>query len=142
MDDIHFAISNSYYGNELKCIYSDLNSKDLIFRIRLNSSLLNKTKKEKNAAESLDQSDHIYLLRNFQESILNNIVLRGISKITNVLPVKVQNNVVKDDGKFKQQDIWTLQTTGSNLLEILSYDLSILKELLVMILKKYMMFWV
>ena len=83
---------------------------------------MNKTKKEKNAAESLDQSDHIYLLRNFQESILNNIVLRGISKITNVLPVKVQNNVVKDDGKFKQQDIWTLQTTGSNLLEILSYD--------------------
>tara|TARA_B100000035_G_scaffold274083_1_gene250228 strand:+ start:1758 stop:6281 length:4524 start_codon:yes stop_codon:yes gene_type:complete len=122
MDDINFAISNSYYGNELKCIYSDLNTKDLVFRIRLNSSLLNKTKKEKNAAESLDQSDHIYLLRNFQESILNNIVLRGISKITNVLPVKVQNNVVKDDGKFKQQDIWTLQTTGSNLLEILSYD--------------------
>ena len=122
MDDIHFAITNSCYGNELNCVYSDLNSKDLVFRIRLNSNLLNKTKKDKNAAESLDQSDHIYLLRNFQENILNNIVLRGVSKITNVLPVKVQNNVVKDDGKFKQQDIWTLQTTGSNLLEILSYD--------------------
>jgi DNA-directed RNA polymerase II subunit RPB1 len=72
--------------------------------------------------ESLDQSDHIYLLRNFQESILNNIVLRGISKITNVLPVKVQNNVVKEEGRFKQQDIWTLQTTGSNLLDILAED--------------------
>jgi DNA-directed RNA polymerase II subunit RPB1 len=122
MDDIHFAITNSYYGKELNCVYSDLNSKDLIFRIRLNSSVLSKTKKDKNMPESLDQSDHIYLLRNFQESILNNIVLRGISKITNVLPVKVQNNVVKEEGRFKQQDIWTLQTTGSNLLDILAED--------------------
>tara|TARA_Y100000022_G_scaffold71447_1_gene61500 strand:+ start:490 stop:5013 length:4524 start_codon:yes stop_codon:yes gene_type:complete len=122
MDDIHFAITNSYYGKELNCVYSDLNSKDLIFRIRLNSSVLSKTKKDKNMPESLDQSDHIYLLRNFQESILNNIVLRGISNITNVLPVKVQNNVVKEEGRFKQQDIWTLQTTGSNLLDILAED--------------------
>ena len=122
MDDIHFAITNSYYGKELNCVYSDLNSKDLIFRIRLNSSVLSKTKKDKNMPESLDQSDHIYLLRNFQESILNNIVLRGISDITNVLPVKVQNNVVKEEGRFKQQDIWTLQTTGSNLLDILAED--------------------
>ena len=52
MDDIHFAITNSCYGNELSCVYSDLNSKDLIFRIRLNSNLLNKTKKDKNSAES------------------------------------------------------------------------------------------
>ena len=122
MDDIHFAITNSYYGKELNCVYSDLNSKDLIFRIRLNSSVLTKTKKDKTTDMSLDQSDHIYLLRNFQENILNDIVLRGISNITNVLPVKVQNNVVKDDGRFKQQDIWTLQTTGSNLLKILAED--------------------
>ena len=122
MDDIHFAITNSYYGKELNCVYSDLNSKDLIFRIRLNSSVLTKTKKDKTTDMSLDQSDHIYLLRNFQENILNDIVLRGISNITNVLPVKVQNNVVKNDGRFKQEDIWTLQTTGSNLLKILAED--------------------
>ena len=122
MDDIHFAITNSYYGKELNCVYSDLNSKDLIFRIRLNSTVLTKTKKDKTNDMSLDQSDHIYLLRNFQENILNNIVLRGISNITNVLPVKVQNSLVNDDGRFKQQDIWTLQTTGSNLLNILAED--------------------
>ena len=121
MDDVHFAITNSIYGKELNCIYSDFNSKNLVFRIRLNSNLLNKTKKM-DKIESLDQSDHIYLLRNFQENILNNIVLRGTSKIKNVLPVKEKNNIIKEDGRYKQQDIWTLQTTGSNLLDILSYD--------------------
>jgi hypothetical protein len=29
-------------------------------------------------AESLDQTDEIYLLKNFQDTLLNNIVLRGV----------------------------------------------------------------
>ena len=34
MDDINYAIKNSY--DEVSCIYSDYNSDNLIFRIRLN----------------------------------------------------------------------------------------------------------
>lgn len=37
MDDIHFAIINSY-KDRVSCIYSDYNSNKLIFRIRLNAS--------------------------------------------------------------------------------------------------------
>ena len=77
MDDIHFAINNSH-GNDISCVYNDYNSNNLIFRIRMNSSVLNKSKKQKNFNETLDQSDEIYLLRNFQDNILNNVVLRGI----------------------------------------------------------------
>ena len=121
MDDIHFAITNGH-GNDISCVYSDYNSNNLIFRIRLNSSVFNKTKKQKGIPDTLDQSDEIYMLRNFQETLLNNIVLRGIQGIRNVLPRKLQNYVVKDEGKYSQKDIWILDTTGTNLLDVLAFD--------------------
>jgi DNA-directed RNA polymerase beta' subunit len=121
MDDIHFAITNSY-GNDITCVYSDYNSNNLVFRIRLNSNLLNKNKKQKGIPDTLDQSDEIYLLRNFQEMLLNNIVLRGIQGIRNVIPRKLQNYVIKDDGKYNRKDIWVLDTTGSNLMSVLGID--------------------
>jgi DNA-directed RNA polymerase beta' subunit len=130
MDDIHFTITNSY-SSDITCIYSDYNASNLVFRLRLNSNAL--SKKKKVATETLDQSDEIYLLRNFQETILNNIVLRGISGIRNVIPRKLQNQLVmdkkvddrliqKEDGKFIKKDTWILDTTGSNLLEVLGLD--------------------
>jgi|UniRef100_A0A6C0IMA5 DNA-directed RNA polymerase II subunit RPB1 len=129
MDDVHYAITNSVSAKDLNCVYSDMNSKNLVFRLRPNNSIFTtkktagmKAKKENAVPDPLDQSDHIYMLRDFQEELLNKIVLRGIERITNVLPVKMQNNVVKEDGYYKQQDIWTLQTTGSNLLDILAED--------------------
>jgi DNA-directed RNA polymerase II subunit RPB1 len=121
MDDIHFAI-NSSNGNNISCVYSDYNSDNLIFRIRMNSSVLNKSKKQKGVPESLDQSDDIYLLRNFQENVLNNIVLRGISGITDVMPRKLQNMVKEVDDKYIQTDMWVLDTKGTNLMEVLSFD--------------------
>jgi|LauGreDrversion4_2_1035121.scaffolds.fasta_scaffold07523_3 DNA-directed RNA polymerase II subunit RPB1 len=121
MDDIHFAINNSY-GNDITCTYSDYNANNLVFRIRLNSNILNKTKKQKGAAISLDQSDEIYTLRNFQETMLNSIVLRGISGITNVIPRKLQNRLVKENDKYVQKDIWVMDTNGTNLREVLGFD--------------------
>jgi len=121
MDDIHFAITNSH-GNDISCVYSDYNANNLVFRIRLNSSIFNKSKKQKGIADTLDQSDEIYMLRNFQEALLNNIVLRGINGIDNVNPRKLKNNVSRDEGKYIAKDVWVLDTTGSNLMEILAMD--------------------
>ena len=126
MDDIHFAIKNSYYGNDITCVYSDYNSDKLVFRIRMNSNVF-KSKKSKGFAEKgitdpLDQSDDIYLLKNFQDSLLNNIVLRGVNGIQNVIPRKLQNMVVKEEGKYVKKDVWILDTTGSNLMETLAID--------------------
>ena len=121
MDDIHFAITNSHYGSEISCVYSDYNSDRLVFRIRMNSTVFSKTKK-RGVAETLDQSDEIYMLKNFQDSLLNNIVLRGISRIENVMPRKVQNAVTKEDGKYVKKDCWVLDTTGSNMLEAMGLD--------------------
>jgi len=121
MDDIHFAITNSH-GDEISCVYSDYNSDNLVFRIRLNEKLLKGKKPLKGISDTLDQSDDIYLLRIFQDNLLNNIVLRGINGVDNVLPRKLQNSVVKDDGKYTHKDIWIMDTTGSNLMQTLSLD--------------------
>jgi DNA-directed RNA polymerase beta' subunit len=121
MDDIHFAIKNSNYGNDITCVYSDYNMDKLVFRIRMNSSVFTKGKK-KGVPDTLDQSDEIYLLRNFQEALLNNVVLRGINGLNNVLPRKVQNMVVPEDGKYIKKDIWVLDTNGTNLLETLALE--------------------
>jgi DNA-directed RNA polymerase II subunit RPB1 len=121
MDDIHFAIKNSSFGNDVHCLYSDYNMDKLVFRVRMNSGVFNKNKK-RGIPESLDQSDEIYLMKNFQDNLLNNIVLRGVNSINNVLPRKLQNMVCMKDGKYVKKDTWVLDTTGTNLLNTLALE--------------------
>jgi len=118
MDDIHFAIKST--NPDIFCIYSDYNDSNLVFRIRLNADVFKKTKSA--SRHPLDQSDDIYLLKNFQDKLLQNIVLRGVHGINNVLPRKLQNMVVKEEGKYVRKDIWVLDTTGTNLLDVLAMD--------------------
>ena len=113
MDDIHFAVTHSYKG-ELSCIYSDYNADNLVMRIRLNKSLTSSKKK------SLDQSDEIYKLKNLQRNMLQNIILRGVKKIPKVILRKSVNQLVEKDGDYEKQDIWVLDTVGSNLQDILT----------------------
>lgn len=119
MDDIHFAIKNSVYGNDIHCVYSDYNMDKLVFRIRTMSNAFAKGKRDK---DTLDQSDEIYMLKGFQDNILNNIVLRGVSGIKNVQARKMQNMLIKEDANYTRKDIWILDTTGSNLIETLGLD--------------------
>ena len=122
MDDVQYAISSSSYGDIVQCIYSDYNDDNLIFRIRVQHPKEKGGKGKQAVPKSLDQSDEIYLLRDIQDNILQNIVLRGINGITNVQPMKMPNMVVKEDGEFSRSDIWTMSTTGSNLMKVLSLD--------------------
>ena len=120
MDDINFAITNAH-RDDVSCVFSDMNSKSLVFRIRLNSSVFNKGKK-KGAVESLDQSDEIHLLKTFQDNILSNIVLRGVSGIRNVNPRMIKDNVIKEESKYVRKDMWVLDTTGTNLMDLFMLD--------------------
>tara|TARA_Y100001958_G_scaffold27577_3_gene17537 strand:+ start:41106 stop:45644 length:4539 start_codon:yes stop_codon:yes gene_type:complete len=116
MDDVHFAIKNTYH-DDVNCLYSDYNSDNLVFHIRLT----NKSKKA-NVQKSLDQSDEIYILQNFQTELLDNLVLRGIKNISRVIPRKITDSLVEEDGVFVKKETWVLDTVGSNLLDILGLD--------------------
>jgi DNA-directed RNA polymerase II subunit RPB1 len=120
MDDVSFAINGSY-RDEVQCIYSDFNDDKLVFRIRMKNIMQNsKTKKIK--LNPLDQSDQIYMLKNFQDKLLENIVLRGVQNINKVILRKIKDNVVENSGSYKKQEIWVLDTIGTNMLDVLGLD--------------------
>lgn len=122
MDDINFTLNNSYKG-EISCVYSDYNADKLIFRIRMKNLLKPGNKAVKKAKlNPLDQSDQIYILKNFQDQLLNNVVLRGVNKINKVILRKVKDSLIEKGGAFTKQDIWVLDTIGTNLLEVLGLD--------------------
>jgi DNA-directed RNA polymerase II subunit RPB1 len=61
-------------------------------------------------------------LKNFQEQLLDNVVLRGIKGINKVILRKIKDNLVENNGVYKREDIWVLDTVGTNLLEVLGLD--------------------
>ena len=120
IEDINFAIKN-VYSDELDCLFGDYNSDNIVFRIRLNS-VIKKIKEKNNNTKPLDQSNEIYLIQNFQDQLLNNMVLRGVKDIGRVIPRKITDSVTEKDGKYARRDIWVLDTVGTNLLDLLSVD--------------------
>jgi len=119
MDDVNFTLK-SCFEDQISCVYSDFNSDKLIFRIRMNEVLKNGGKgQNKTKVNPLDQSDHIYILKNFQDQLLQNVVLRGIKGIRKVILRKVVDNMVEHNGIYKKEDIWVLDTIGTNLLDVL-----------------------
>ena len=119
MDDINFTLVN-IYDSQVSCIYSDYNDDNLIFRIRIDDSLKSSTK---NASKlTLDQSDKIYMLKHFQDQMLNNIVIRGIKRINKVNLRKIKNSFSEENGQYMKKDIWVLDTIGTNLIDVLSLD--------------------
>ena len=115
MDDIHFAIKNSI-KQHINCVYNDFNDNNLIFRIRVMEAINHK----KN--NSLDQTDEVYKLKNLQETILKNVILRGVKNIPKVLLRKIPNTSIKENGNYIAKDVWVLDTVGSNLKDILTLD--------------------
>ena len=124
MDDINFTLK-ACFDEQVNCIYSDFNSDKLIFRIRMNEIIKSGTNRngaKKISVNPLDQSDQIYILKNLQDQILKNVVLRGIKGINKVILRKIIDNMVENNGIYKKQDIWVLDTIGTNLLDVLGLD--------------------
>jgi DNA-directed RNA polymerase II subunit RPB1 len=119
MDDIHFTLKNAY-KEDVSCIYSDYNDDNLVFRLRLNNIL--SAKKKAGMQNPLDQSDEIYLLKNFQDQLLDNLILRGVKKIDKVILRKVTDTLFETDGLYEKKETWVLDTVGTNLLDLLALD--------------------
>jgi DNA-directed RNA polymerase II subunit RPB1 len=115
MDDIHFTINNSY-GNDITCVFSDYNANDLVFRVRVKGSIA------ASKQTTLDQSDEIYMLKNIEHNLMNNIILKGVKGIKKANLRKLQNSLVHEDGKYVKKEKWVVDTVGTNLKTILAMD--------------------
>jgi DNA-directed RNA polymerase II subunit RPB1 len=124
MDDVNYTLKNCF-DEQINCIYSDFNADKLVFRIRMNDiikSASGRGGQKKPKVNPLDQSDQIYILKNFQDQLLQNVVLRGIKGINKVILRKIIDNMVEHNGVYKKQEIWVLDTIGTNLLDVLGLD--------------------
>jgi len=99
----------------VSCIFSDYNQDHLVFRVRLNNIASKKNK----MAETLDQQDEIYKLKNFQDQLLDNLVLRGIKGLNKLIPRKITDSLILDDGSYKRKETWVLDSVGTILLTCL-----------------------
>lgn len=119
MDDIHFTLNN-IYKDQISCVFSDYNADKLVFRVRMTEVIKQNASKTAVNKKPLNQFDQIYILKNFQDNLLKNVVIRGVKGIKKVSMRKVKNNMVEHNGTYVTEDQWVLDTTGSNLLDVLA----------------------
>ena len=116
MDDVNFAIKQSNDFKATTCIYSDYNSDKLIFRIYPSEA-----KKKPKSRSAFYDMDYVYTLKEIRTKLLN-LVLRGVKNIRKVNIRTVKNNVTKINGNYETQQIWVLDTVGTNLLDVLGLE--------------------
>ena len=73
-------------------------------------------------AEPLDQSNEIYLLKNFQDNLLQNTILRGVKNVESVILRKEPNSMIYVEGKYVKKESWVIDSAGTNLIDVLALD--------------------
>ena len=104
-----------YDKDKIQFIYSDDNSKNIIGRIYINSDI------EGNISQYnglLDQSDIISIFKNIQEDILNNVNIKGIPNIKNIIISERPFNIKNNDNEIKFVKKWILESDGTNLYDL------------------------
>ena len=62
------------------------------------------------------------MLKNFQDQLLDNLVLRGVKNIDRVIIRKIVDSLTYKDGAYVPQEAWVLDTVGTNLLDLLGIE--------------------
>ena len=116
MEDIFNVIYKhfNHIDEFINCVYSDDNSQELFFRI-------NYITKKNTKVSIIDNEDMISTLKTIETTILN-LILKGIDKIQKASMSNVKSIVDFEDGEYIEKPQWVIDTTGSNLNEILGND--------------------
>jgi DNA-directed RNA polymerase beta' subunit len=107
LSDIQDVIQRNSVEDDIVCIFSDDNAKELMMRIRIR--------------EDSHDGDYLEFLQEL-EKILMGITIRGIPNIEQVQPTMRKKIVYREDGSYNQSTEWYLQTIGVNLLDVLMND--------------------
>ena len=117
MEDVYIAI-NTKYSNNIDFVFSDDNSKELIGRISIESDISGEIDSN-NGLE--DQSDVISTFKNIKSELLENVVIKGVKDITNVVMSEISTKT-KIENVLQDTKEWILETDGTNLIDILALD--------------------
>jgi len=122
MDDVHFAILRTHGSDEVSCVFSDYNNPVLVARISV-LNIKEKADANKFKPNSLDQTDYLSALRQFQTQLLNNLVIRGITNIGGVQVRAINDNVIINElGETVKHPIHVIDTIGTNLKSVMKIE--------------------
>jgi DNA-directed RNA polymerase II subunit RPB1 len=130
MEDIQLAIlewaNKSNDLDRIKYIFSDDNSDELIGRLSINGLSNEIDIEETNLSSDIfngikDQSDIISSLTELTEELLNNIIIKGISGISNLVMNKVKYHRYINE-ELETNEEWIIETDGTNILDIMLND--------------------
>ena len=106
MEDIYHKI-NLTYADDITCVYSDDNSNNLVFRIRIM-----KFKKGDSSINDLN------IVKSFAQNMRDKIIIKGVNGINSVTMYKNQDNYDIEGNNYIKKDEWVLNTNGINLIEL------------------------
>jgi DNA-directed RNA polymerase beta' subunit len=104
LSDIQEVIARNNGEDDIQCIFSDDNAKELMMRIRVRE-------------DSYD-GDYLSFLQEL-EKILMGITIQGIPNIEKVYPQMMKKLTYGADGSYNQSTEWYLMTIGVNLVDVL-----------------------
>ncbi len=118
MEDVYLAMMK-YNPNDIKFVFSDQNSKQLIGRVSI-------TKKMKGFYDDIhnvyNQVEVVPKYKKFEEDLLMNVKIKGVENITNIVMSEEAIPVLKN-GEYETEKEWILETDGTNLIQMMSEDM-------------------
>lgn len=108
MIDIYHILQD-FYDDSVSAMFSDDNAKKLVFRIKIQD-------------DSSEQKDIITELKALEKNIMENLIIKGLRKINKVSMAKKESMQYVDESMtFEKSFEWVLESSGTNLIEILSH---------------------
>ena len=123
MEDIYMKLLD-YDSERINFIYTDDNSKDLIGRISINCD----TDPDEIINGIQDQSDILSIIKNINEDIINNIAIKGIKNITDIIISEESVSKINDEkSELHNKSSYLIQSVkrkylvsdGTNLVDIM-----------------------
>jgi len=108
MDDVAFVL-NEKFSKSISMVYSDFNSQKLIMRIRLDPN-----------DDSAEMDDYTNF-KKFQARLLMTVAVRGVPGIKAASFSKSENRVEIIDGKPTKISEYSIDTDGSNFIEVMNH---------------------
>lgn len=109
MIDIYHVLQD-FYDDNISAMFSDDNAKKLVFRLKINDD------------GSDTERDIITELKALEKNIMENMIIKGVKKINKVSMSKREYVEYQDDTMtFENTHEWVLETSGSNLLDIMCH---------------------
>jgi DNA-directed RNA polymerase beta' subunit len=108
-----YHILQEYYEDMITCMFSDDNSHNLVFRIKLIEDLSNNADEDR---------DYITELKALEKNIMENIVIKGVKNVNKAMMNKQDFMEYNPETmQFDKANEWIIDTSGTNLIDVMAH---------------------